>query len=683
MKRLHAAAALLLLSSSAAAQDLALPEDIVVTATRYERPAQDLPARVTVVTAADLQRESIETIDEALAFVAGVTQARADGDYSFKSVVSLRGMSSAQQGRTLVLLDGVPINTAATGEVNWNRIPVELVDRIEVFKGPGSSIYGGSAIGGVINVITRRPGRKLEGYALAEAASYNTEKAGALAAAKSSGPLEGLYTRVWGALAHSDGYISNPAPTSTTIKRYYQENNGAALAGWDFKGGRLEYEYTNSDDRRGEGMRILAPEGVSRMFPTETHRLSAEGQLGDGSWRLLAYRQQELYGRLSESGTPSAYSRIDTTVDRRDYNVSGSVTQPLGLGQKVTLGGEFKAGRVNGIDRSNVDIVDAGKMDTYAFYLQDDASLGDGLPTILASLRYDAARFYQGSYNNPTNPSWATVSGPLPAQNWGSLTWRGSARQRLGDDLSAYLSYSQGFRQPNLEDMVETLLKGKGSTQFLMLANPNLRPERVDTYELGADYTPLAGFKFSPSVYYSWARDFIYSVNTNAPATGFSGGQCGGNPCIYQSQNMTAVDILGAEAEASYSAGPATLSASYSFASSRIRHFLGNTGREGKYLADAPLHQAGAVLAWRFPWVNTAASWRFKGAQYYDDANTVPISPYSTLGFKLWRPLGQHATASLALENALDNRYQESPASGPYADMAPGRYLKGAVTWSF
>ena len=124
------------------------------------------------------------------------------------------------------------------------------------------------------------------------------------------------------------------------------------------------------------------------------------------------------------------------------------------------------------------------------FALQDDASLGDGLPTILASLRYDAARFYQGSYNNPTNPSWATVSGPLPAQNWGSLTWRGSARQRLGDDLSAYLSYSQGFRQPNLEDMVETLLKGKGSTQFLMLANPNLRPERVDTYELGADYTP-------------------------------------------------------------------------------------------------------------------------------------------------------------------------------------------------
>ena len=670
------AAILAMLPTMSIAQTASKLDEIVVTATRYARPLEDLPARVTVVTAADLQRLSIEKLDEALAYVAGVTQSRQDGAYSFSSVVSLRGLSTAQQGRTLVLVDGVPVNTSATGSVNWNRIPIEIVERIEVFKGPGSSLYGGDAVGGVINIITRRPRRKAEALAVGEVASYQTDNERGMVAARSSGTASAFYLRGYGFHGHSDGYNSTPEALRTNtfasyINRYYQEHGAAFLGGWDGKDSRMEFEYSNSDDLRGEGTRILAPDGLNRAFGLDTYRFSAQGKLGDTDWRLLAYQQQELYRRLSESqSTLVNYQRIDTTVDRRDYDLSGSITQPLVFGQKLTLGSDFKAGRVAGVDRYQTtpysSLNDDGNMDTFAVYLQDDLKPWEGGPTILASLRYDTAHFYDGYYSNPIYP---TLTGSLATQNWDALTWRASARQKLAENFSAYLSYSRGFRQPSLEDMVLNLVKKSNFSQ----ANPNLGPEKIDTYELGADYVPVQGLKFSPSLFYSRGLDFIYSINTGAIIN--IGGK---NYPVYQSQNVAAVDIYGAEAEATYSAGPATLGASYTFNRSRISNCRQNAALNGLYLADAPQNQAAASAAWRFPWLNASASWRYKGGQFYDDANTQAISPYSTLSFKVWRRLGAGFTVAAAMENALNKRYQESET-----DLAPGRVGKTTLTWEF
>jgi iron complex outermembrane recepter protein len=68
----------------------------------------------------------------------------------------MRGLGS-EPGRSLILMDGVPINKGETGEVNWNRIDIDEVQRLEIFKGPGSSVYGNNAMGGVINIISRKP----------------------------------------------------------------------------------------------------------------------------------------------------------------------------------------------------------------------------------------------------------------------------------------------------------------------------------------------------------------------------------------------------------------------------------------------------------------------------------------------------------------------------------------------
>ena len=586
-------------------------------------------------------------------------------------------MPTTQQGRTLVLLDGVPINKAATGSVVWNRIPIEMVERIEVFKGPASSIYGADAVGGVINIITRRPASKVEALAIGEtepAYTVDNEK-GMLALRTSSGAAPGFYARGYGFRGHGGGYNSTPLSLQTSkythyINRYYREHGSAAMGGWDWKTGRLEFEYSESDDIRGEGTRVQTVDGVSRRYGLDTYRLSGEGKLGDTAWRLLGYWQKELYRRLSESQTSATnYQHIDTIVDRRDYSVQGGLTQPLPFGQRLTLGGEAKAGRVNGLDYYRTTpfsmLNDAGKMDTYSVYLQDDLKPWESGPSILASLRYDSAHFYSGYYSDPSYPS---VSGPLGSRNWDALTWRASARQSLADDLSAYFSYSRGFRQPSLEDMVLTLVK----TSTIVKGNPDLEPERLDTYEVGADYAPISGLRLSPSLFYSRGWDFIYQIDTGHKDAVLTTRE------VYQNQNVSSVDVYGAETEATYAADPATLALAYTYNRSRIREYNLNPALNGTILATVPIHQAAATVAWRFPWVNFSTSWRYKGGQFSNDANTSTVSAYSTIGFKAWQRVGAGFTLSAAMENALNKRFQESAT-----DMAPGRTVMGRVTWEF
>ena len=131
--------------------------EISVTATRTRESVGNVPADVEVITAEEIKRENIQNLDQALRHVTGVFARRTKGiaDTPTTANVSLRGFPDAK--RTLVLIDGQPLNTAYVGNVEWGSLPIENVERIEVVKGPCSSLYGGNAMGGVINIITKTP----------------------------------------------------------------------------------------------------------------------------------------------------------------------------------------------------------------------------------------------------------------------------------------------------------------------------------------------------------------------------------------------------------------------------------------------------------------------------------------------------------------------------------------------
>jgi iron complex outermembrane receptor protein len=134
-------------------------DEIVVSATKTEKSIEDAPGSVSVISSEDIEMRNIQTVDEALSEVRGVFTSRKKGLMDSTSNVRVRGFKGDQY--TLVLMDGQPLNDAYTGGVEWGMLPVENIERIEVIRGAGSALYGGNAMGGVINIITKTP-EKLE-----------------------------------------------------------------------------------------------------------------------------------------------------------------------------------------------------------------------------------------------------------------------------------------------------------------------------------------------------------------------------------------------------------------------------------------------------------------------------------------------------------------------------------------
>ena len=131
-------------------------DELVITATRTDSRLMNTPVRVNMITPGQINQLPLQNIDDALRFTPGLNVGRPFGIFSSKSTISMRGMSGKEQARVLVLLDGIPINKSDGGTVDWNLVDVSSIDRIEVTKGPGSAIYGGNAMGGIINMITKK-----------------------------------------------------------------------------------------------------------------------------------------------------------------------------------------------------------------------------------------------------------------------------------------------------------------------------------------------------------------------------------------------------------------------------------------------------------------------------------------------------------------------------------------------
>jgi iron complex outermembrane receptor protein len=126
---------------------------VLVTATRSEMEVDRSPLSATVITQKEMEARRMQTIDMHLTLVGGVYVKRAKGPLSIDDQVLLRGFNG--DARSLVLVDGQPFNEAYASGVNWTAVPVEEVQSVEVAKGPYSSLYGGNALGGVINIRTR------------------------------------------------------------------------------------------------------------------------------------------------------------------------------------------------------------------------------------------------------------------------------------------------------------------------------------------------------------------------------------------------------------------------------------------------------------------------------------------------------------------------------------------------
>jgi iron complex outermembrane receptor protein len=673
-----------------------LPE-FFVTATRTQNRVEDIPARLASIGSKEISLMPSMTADALLELVPGANIDRANGIFSKNASITLRGLNGSP--RILVLLDGIPLNKADGGGLNWNRIIPEFINRIEVSKGPTSAVYGSNAMGGVINIITDRPSAKIQGQVKAYYGSYNTfgglfsigGKFGA------NGPIDkrdnsgkedkGFYYTLNGFYRQGDGYIMVPDDTrdSMDVKNAMKEGLVAAKIGYQYDNqSYTEIEYNYFNDKRFDGFEVYEPGGGYNEYPTHAVRLTSNNKFKKAELLVSAYYQNEFYHRLSESMAAkkgNKYTLYKTDSRRIDQGIWSNLTLHGKNRMTYTIGLDLRSGSVDASDTylTATDVLqNKGKMDFFALFGEYEWHIVKDKLVLLAGIRYDVARFHNGSFTifEPTTLTAFMAEYPTTFSDatWQALSPKLGLRYKFSEKLNGYLSYSRGFRPAMLDDMC----KNGNVTKGFKLANPQLKPETIDNYEAGVDWSPIPGIILQPSVYLSEGHNFQYFVSTGDSIN--TGGDK--DKPIIRRENVSGVQIIGAEISARWQiTRTLRLVANYAFNDSRITSFnspVDNKDLTGKYIVEVPRNQAFAGIWWNNPIVQVTLTFNYKDFQWNDDENTVQTGPSNTFDLRLGHTFAEQFTVSATMQDIFNTRYYDSKGN-----LSPGRFIMLNLAYGF
>ncbi len=664
-------------------------KEIVVTATKTQQNIEDIPQRVDLISLNKIKSNPVESADDLLKTISGAYVSRPMGILSQKVIVSMRGLSGSEQSRVLILIDGVPINKSDGGSVNWNLINLNQVSKVEITKGPGSSLYGSNAMGGVINFISKKPTQKFSGGISSEYGTYNTIGTKVnISGRQGDDKNQGLFWDVNGFYRQSDGYNATPESErdSNDIKSNLKEYAAGTKLGYDFnKFNNIELKLNYYDDQRGTGVKIYDKDGTNFQHKTYSGSINYNGEIGKTKINAIAYYRDEPFYRLNESIKMKHgsvyYKCYNVSSTRIDMGTLFNTSHQIGKNNLITGGFDLKHGSVDGNDnyQTSPDVVtNKGKINTFAFYIQDEISLFNDKTKIIAGLRYDIAKFYDGSYyitdgTNATGILTSLVNNNLQEHTWSAISPKLSAQYMFNKNFRTYISYSKGFRPAILDDLCRSGFIAGGFKQ----ANPNLGAETLDNFEVGSDIHIINKIKISPTVYYSIGHNFMYYVST-------------GDSLIMGShlkpirikENISKVNIYGAELDVVYNINDKlNIFANYTFANSQIADFNATAGDfdlTDKYLTYVPKNQVSGGITWMNKIINTNITYHYFDKQWTDDKNINKIDAYSNIDMKFWKTILKSFTVSLNIQNLTNHTYIES-----HGQESLGRFVTGQISYKF
>jgi outer membrane receptor for ferrienterochelin and colicins len=456
---------------------------IVYSAAKYEQKITEAPAAVTIITGDQIRKYGYRTFAQVLQSVPGLFTTY-DRNYDY---LGIRGFNrpADYNSRVLLLIDGHRLNDAMfdQGPIGTDSpIDVDLIERVEVVRGPSSSLYGTNAFFGVINVITKR-GRDIKGVEGSwENSSYTSNKGRLTYGKKLSNGLEFITS---GSYLYSEGHENLFYPEFNTPA----QNNGIAH--------RMDQDtFHNFFGKASYGDFTLQGGYVGRKkgIPTAAFGTifnNARDAVVDRRGYLDLKYQHEFANQLTVKGRlyyDTYYFRDDYLLNpapippAQDYAIATeqaggelAVVRRLFEKHKVTLGGEFRS--QFRMDQSNTgpfppatSLTDNRKSNIGAVYFQDEFSITDRL-ILNAGIRYD----HYSTFGGTVNPRTGLI-----------YTWR---------DTTAKLLYGRAFRAPNPFQQFNIV---SGVTK----PNPDLKPEIINTYELVLEQYLGHHLRGSASAYY-------------------------------------------------------------------------------------------------------------------------------------------------------------------------------------
>ena len=440
---------------------LALP-NMVVTATRTETPEDEVGSAITVITAKDIADKNINNVADALRTVPGLDVVRS-GSLGQQTSVFLRGANS---NHTLVLVDGVEMNdpSSPTGAFDFAFLQADNIERIEVVRGAASAAFGSDAIGGVINVITKKGAGKVKLSGVAEGGSYGTWKTGG----NISGGTERVNYSFDASRLETAGFSAADKNLGNSMPNGYKNTNLSGRAGFkvndalDF-GTTLRYGEGKSSLDNGGGKGADDPNYYGRFNELFT-RGFGHLKLFEGFWEQTVGVAYSRTDRNNVNGVDPVnnFSSAATNLGQKvklDYqnifHVHKSNTVMLGVEEEVDSLSSSASSDYPAWSYSSSASIPLKTMNTLGFYLQDQIKLFDRSFTTLG-VRYDDNNRFGGHE-----------------------TWRANELYTIKETGTRFKgSYGTGFKAPTLNQMYDTIY-GTG--------NVNLKPETSRSWDVGVE----------------------------------------------------------------------------------------------------------------------------------------------------------------------------------------------------
>ena len=633
---LHALAFASLIACACAASAQTHMDTVVVTASGAQQAIKEAPASISVLTQEDLRKGNYQSVADAVKHVEGISVV---GDSVNTSDISIRGLPGDY---TLILVDGMRQNTRetmnrGTGGVQLNQLPpLSAIERIEVVRGPMSSLYGSEAMGGVINIITKKVPTQWGGSVAASTTLQSDKDFGNTREGEFwlAGPIQGETLGL---------QISGKVRDRTEASHYYPEIKGAEGQEQHRLGAKLILRPDSRQDvvldLGTERFETESTPGLSTApgprasFAQVRHARTNYGLTHNGRWSF-GNTKLSLYREDAEHQSLSAPTRqvVNTTLD-------SSLTLPFER-HVVRLGGQAMHSKLEGL-RNETGGAQPGhpinpnaiSLSNYALFLEDDWLLTDQL-TLTGGVRFDDDERV-GSHLSP----------------------RLYAVYQASDALTLRGGVTTGFKAPTIrQSSAQYCMSSGGPTNQpgTLCGNPDLKAETSVTQEIGMSYEWAPASLLTATLYNTKFRNKVVSFDTGVrdplDPTGANN--------IYVYDNVDNVTLRGVELGIKLPlARTLSMDANYTYTHSKRQGgsetAFNGTSLDGEPLERTPKHMFNAKLDWQA----TAALQTFARVNFSGGARYAAYRNYA----QGTRSRGSSATFDLggtyALNKQMDLRF--------------------------
>lgn len=584
---------------------------VITTPLRRESSLVRATSSVTVIDEDEIKGSAAPDLPSLLKRYPGVSIIGYGGQGSASNVY-LRGMSA---GQTLVLVNGVRTASATSGTSSIFNIPLSAIERIEIAKGPHSAQYGADAIGGVINIITKQGGQCADGR----------DRCGSITTGVTfpwgghvSGDLRGqtagaVEYAVGGSLLGTQGYDF----TTPLAWGHEPDDDG-------FLQGSLNFSLAKSYDwgrLYADGLFSRGRTQYDATFPSnnEVDTDTFAGKIGgivnhSESWSSTLEFSSSLDSSTNFRDGVAGTSEFDT----QRFGIFASTEKSFELGEAthiMTGGAEAYRESVDSTVDFGVDSRNLGAV--FGQY-----SVEYGVLTVDSGLRYDHNEQFGGATTYNLGASWEIVP-----------------------DVVARASYGTGFRAPTFNDLY-----------YPGYSNPNLKPEKSRSYEIGLNWRPTIDTTVDVAIYQTWLTDAIAS-----------------NPPTYLPFNVARAKVSGIEASVSHQFNNAWS------AKATIDYREPINQDNGLYIPYRDRFKATAEIAYRATeQLNLGGKLLYASPRYANAANTVKLPEYVTVDITADYVFDDRSNLKFSIENLFDEQY-----STVTNYRAPGRTINLSFTRQF